>query len=76
MTQNRKLGGFILIDKMSHATVAAGLIEGFPTNPVDPPGRQSSAGSISWVTGSKRTAWASTTAARLKSQGRSVDDCR
>jgi bifunctional enzyme CysN/CysC len=70
--QNRKLGGFILIDKMSHATVAAGLIEGFPSNPVNPTGRQSSAGSISWVTGSKRAAWASTTAARLKSQGRSV----
>jgi bifunctional enzyme CysN/CysC len=70
--QNRKLGGFILIDKMSHATVAAGLIESFPANPVNPSGRQSSAGSISWVTGSNRTAWASTTAARLKSQGRSV----
>ena len=70
--QNRKLGGFILIDKMSQATVAAGLIEGFPSNPVNPTGRQSSAGSISWVTGSKRAAWASTTAARLKSQGRSV----
>jgi bifunctional enzyme CysN/CysC len=70
--RNRKLGGFILIDKISHATVAAGLIEGFPSNPVNPSARQSSAGSISWVTGRKRTAWASTTAARLKSQGRSV----
>jgi bifunctional enzyme CysN/CysC len=70
--QNRKLGGFILIDKMSHATVAAGLIGGFPTNPVKAANAQSSAGTISWVTGSKRTAWASTTAARLKSQGRSV----
>ncbi len=70
--QNRKLGGFILIDKMSHATVAAGLIEGFPSNPVKAATAQSSAGTISWVTGSKRTAWASTTAARLKSQGRSV----
>ena len=70
--QNRKLGGFILIDKMSHATVAAGLIEAFPSNSVKAANAQSSAGSISWVTGSKRTAWASTTAARLKSQGRSV----
>jgi bifunctional enzyme CysN/CysC len=70
--QNRKLGGFILIDKMSHATVAAGSIEGFPANAVSPSGRRSSAGSISWVRGSKRAAWASTTAARLKSQGRSV----
>ena len=57
---------------MSHATVAAGLIEAFPSNSVKAANAQSSAGSISWVTGSKRTAWASTTAARLKSQGRSV----
>ena len=26
---NRQLGGFILIDKLSHATVAAGLVDGF-----------------------------------------------
>jgi bifunctional enzyme CysN/CysC len=66
--QNRKLGGFILIDKISHATVAAGLVEGFPSNPVKTAVRHS----INWVTGSKREAWAATAAARLKAQGRSV----
>ena len=66
--QNRKLGGFILIDKISHATVAAGLIEGFPSNPVKTSVRHS----INWVTGSKRDTWAASAAARLKAQGRSV----
>ena len=66
--QNRKLGGFILIDKISHATVAAGLIEAFPSNPVKASVRHS----INWVTGSKRIAWAASAAARLKAQGRSV----
>jgi bifunctional enzyme CysN/CysC len=66
--QNRKLGGFILIDKISHATVAAGLIDGFPSNPVKAAVRHS----INWVTGSKREAWAASAAARLKAQGRSV----
>jgi selenocysteine-specific translation elongation factor len=66
--QNRKLGGFILIDKISHATVAAGLIEGFPSNPVKASVRHA----INWVTGSKRIAWATSAAARLKAQGRSV----
>ena len=66
--QNRKLGGFILIDKISHATVAAGLVEGFPSNPVKAAVRHS----INWVTGSKRDAWAANAAARLKAQGRSV----
>jgi len=66
--QNRKLGGFILIDKISHATVAAGLVEGFPSNPVKAAVHRS----INWVAGSKREAWAANAAARLKAQGRSV----
>jgi bifunctional enzyme CysN/CysC len=66
--QNRKLGGFILIDKISHATVAAGLMDGFPSNPVKAAVRHS----INWVTGSKRDASAASAAARLKAQGRSV----
>jgi bifunctional enzyme CysN/CysC len=67
---NRKLGGFILIDKMSHATMAAGLIEDFPANAVR---RSSDASSpITWVTGANRTGWAARTAAQLKAQRRQV----
>jgi bifunctional enzyme CysN/CysC len=67
---NRKLGGFILIDKISHATVAAGLIEDFPLNPVRHGANRSSFDEIIWVTGPVRTRWAAATAARLKAQGR------
>ena len=67
---NRKLGGFILIDKMTHATVAAGLIDDFPANAVRPPIRRSDFDDIVWVTGDDRAAWAATAAARLKAQGR------
>jgi bifunctional enzyme CysN/CysC len=69
---NRKLGGFILIDKMSHATVAAGLIEGFPANAVKRPAARSPLDDIVWVTGSGRTAWAAEASARLKAQGRAA----
>jgi bifunctional enzyme CysN/CysC len=74
---NRKLGGFILIDKMSHATVAAGLIEEFPANAVKQPINRSEFDDIVWVTGPARAAWAAAAAARLKAQGRSailIDD--
>jgi hypothetical protein len=67
---NRKLGGFILIDKMSHATVAAGLIEEFPANAVRQPASHSASDDIVWVTGPARTPWAASAAARLKAQGR------
>src|SRR5437763_3953914 len=67
--ENRKLGGFILIDKISHATVAAGLIEDFPANAVRQPASRSSFDDIVWVTGPARTTWAAATAARLKAEG-------
>ena len=67
---NRKLGGIILIDKMSHATMAAGLIEDFPTNAVRRTAGSSSA--ITWVTGADRAAWAARTAAQLNAQRRQV----
>jgi bifunctional enzyme CysN/CysC len=67
---NRKLGGFILIDKMSHATVAAGLVEEFPANAVRQPASHSASDDIVWVTGAARAAWAASAAARLKAQGR------
>ncbi|HET7815953.1 MAG TPA: sulfate adenylyltransferase subunit CysN [Sphingomicrobium sp.] len=70
--QNRKLGGFILIDKLSHATVAAGLIEGFPADAVRVGGRPGAPASIRWVTGASRSAWTARAAARLKAQGRVV----
>jgi bifunctional enzyme CysN/CysC len=68
---NRKLGGFILIDKMSHATVAAGLIESFPANAVKA-SRGAASSTITWVTGAARSQWASKAAAQLKGQGRHV----
>jgi bifunctional enzyme CysN/CysC len=68
--QSRKLGGFILIDKMSHATVGAGLIDGFPANPVT--AKPPSSGSIRWIVGTKRFAWASDAAARLRSQSQAT----
>ncbi|HVI06138.1 MAG TPA: sulfate adenylyltransferase subunit CysN, partial [Sphingomicrobium sp.] len=53
--QNRKLGGFILIDKLTNATVAAGLIEGFPAAPKL--SLQERPNSIRWVLGPRRGAW-------------------
>jgi bifunctional enzyme CysN/CysC len=74
---NRKLGGFILIDKMSHATVAAGLVEDLPANAVRQPAKRSAFDEIVWITGSARTTWGAAAAARLKAQGRQailIDD--
>jgi bifunctional enzyme CysN/CysC len=70
--QNRKLGGFILIDKITHATVAAGLVQDFPANAVKPAARSAVEDSITWVTGAERSAWAADAAKRLKAQGRPV----
>jgi len=74
---NRKLGGFILIDKMSHATIAAGLIEGFPAGVVKQRASRSSFDDIVWITGPHRAVRAAAAAARLKAQGRApilIDD--
>ena len=69
--QNRKLGSFILIDKMSNATIAAGLIEACGTGLLKREARRSSE-RIAWITGPKRSEWAAAVAARLKSQNRPV----
>src|SRR5205085_10969248 len=69
---NRKLGGFILIDKLSQATVAAGLIEDFPAAPRLAPHDASISGTISWLSGPSRETWAAKAAAALRGQGQSV----
>jgi len=58
---NRALGGFILIDKATHATVAAGMIHGFPA-----PG-EAHVERVFWVAGE---AQAETLRARFAAQGR------
>ena len=68
--RNRKLGGFILIDKISHATVAAGLIEDFAPSAAKAARRPSD--SIVWFIGPDRATSAAKAAARLKSQGQRV----
>jgi bifunctional enzyme CysN/CysC len=48
-SRGRELGAFILIDKLSHATAAAGMIDGFPNGTA--PGRGSGeADRIVWLT--------------------------
>jgi bifunctional enzyme CysN/CysC len=68
--ENRKLGGFILIDKITHATVAAGLIDDFPANPIKLSRRVDSAENINWVLGNNRTAWAAKALERANALGR------
>ena len=67
--EDRKLGAFILIDKMSHATVAAGLIEDFPTAPLQPHRKATARDTIAWVAGPDANIWAETERARLRAQG-------
>jgi bifunctional enzyme CysN/CysC len=62
---NRALGGFILIDKASHATVAAGMIGGFPSAGV----LDAHVERIFWVAGESR---AEALRARFAAQGRSA----
>jgi bifunctional enzyme CysN/CysC len=74
--ESRRLGGFILIDKLTHATVAAGLVERVSTGG----GRRvraprSEAGEILWIGGggtTDRAARAARAAGRLKAAGRQV----
>jgi len=68
---NRKLGSFILIDKINHATVAAGLVEDFHRNAAKQ-GQRTLSDSVAWITGPNRSVWAANAAAQLKSQGRPV----
>jgi bifunctional enzyme CysN/CysC len=50
--ENRRLGGFILIDRASHATLAAGMIAAFPDKPKVPAAVDAGQGRIIWLTGS------------------------
>ena len=68
--QNRKLGGFILIDKLTRATVAAGMIEDFAASPR--PSAQKPSSAIRWVIGPSRCSLAASAAERLRAQGRNV----
>jgi len=70
--QNRKLGGFILIDKLSHATVAAGLIDDFRAAPKLASHEAAASETIRWVAGANRHVWAAKAAAALRAQGQRV----
>ncbi|HEX4737664.1 MAG TPA: sulfate adenylyltransferase subunit CysN [Allosphingosinicella sp.] len=74
--ENRRLGGFILIDKLTHETVAAGLVEHVSAGSGRRVGApRSEAGEILWIGGSgttDRAACAARVAARLKVGGRNV----
>ena len=65
--QNRKLGGFILIDRLTSETVGAGLIDGFPV--ASRPSLQKGPNSIRWVFGPARSSWAARAAERLSARG-------
>ncbi|MEA1013048.1 sulfate adenylyltransferase subunit CysN [Sphingosinicella sp. LY1275] len=71
---DRVLGGFILIDKVSRSTVAAGLVQGFPQGASRPAGAlEEPDGAIVWITDSSpaaRAAAARRFADRLKALGR------
>jgi bifunctional enzyme CysN/CysC len=72
--ENRALGGFVLIDKMTHATVAAGMIGGFPRSSGDE-AADVHANRIFWATGGnegERHARAGRLQAQLSAQGRSA----
>ncbi|PSJ41929.1 sulfate adenylyltransferase subunit CysN [Allosphingosinicella deserti] len=67
---NRRLGGFILIDKVTHATVAAGLVQAFPKSVLKASDAEDEKGSIQWIAGSGRRAHAARAAERLAALGR------
>ncbi|MDV3256967.1 MAG: GTP-binding protein, partial [Sphingomonas sp.] len=67
---NRKLGGFILVDRLTNATLAAGLVlsGGGDTRT----GAREGSGSITWILGDGRADWAEQNRGRLQSIGRPV----
>jgi bifunctional enzyme CysN/CysC len=71
-SQGRELGAFILVDKLSHATAAAGMIDGFPRGTTS--GRaDGEADRIVWLTGIAPEARADVAAKaqqRLQAMGR------
>jgi bifunctional enzyme CysN/CysC len=69
--ENRTLGGFILIDKLSHATVAAGMVAGFAHSTEG--ASEDQADRIFWAAGAdeeERAAQARLLRDRLAAQGR------
>jgi bifunctional enzyme CysN/CysC len=70
--RGRELGAFILIDKLSHATAAAGMIDGFPRG--TSPGRAAGESDrIVWLTGvaaESRSEVAAKAQQRLQAMGR------
>jgi bifunctional enzyme CysN/CysC len=70
--RGRELGAFILIDKLSHATVAAGMIDGFPRRAASARSNEE-ADRIIWLTGvvpEKRAEVAAKAQQRLQARGR------
>jgi bifunctional enzyme CysN/CysC len=73
--ENRQLGGFILIDKVTHATVAAGLVQGYPKTQLKPPHGEDERGDIVWVSGPSadaRAAFAAEAVERSNAIGRAA----
>lgn len=71
--ESRRLGGFILIDRASHATVAAGMIEAFPERPKATAASDAGPGRIVWLTGSsadERARFARKARQRFAARGR------
>ncbi|MBV8688157.1 MAG: sulfate adenylyltransferase subunit CysN [Alphaproteobacteria bacterium] len=68
--ESRRLGGFILIDRLTHATVAAGLVEDFPLD--SGRGDGAAEGAILWLAGDDRAERARRRAARSRAIGRTV----
>jgi bifunctional enzyme CysN/CysC len=70
---DRRLGGFILIDRASHATLAAGMIAAFPDRPKAPVSLEAGPGRIVWLTGSspeERASFARKGRERFAARGR------
>jgi bifunctional enzyme CysN/CysC len=70
---NRTLGGFILIDRATHATVAAGMIEQLPDQAARPDTSDCGAGRVIWLVGSssdERLHFARRARDRLRARGR------
>ncbi|MDQ8757197.1 sulfate adenylyltransferase subunit CysN [Sphingosinicella sp. LHD-64] len=68
--QNRQLGSFVLIDKITNATVAAGLITGFPSTPAAVTIRDDGIFRVSSTSAGERVARAQALAQRLRDAGR------
>lgn len=68
--QNRKLGAFILIDRLTNATVAGGLVDAFPK--VQRLASHDPERAIRWVMGRRRCTWTEHAAEHLRAQGQRV----